>query len=79
MVDIIVGVIPPVQNRLNQRDHQRRPPPQKKRLLKDKRKNEPDRPPAVREGIVVTLSHPAERRKHPDRPKDEAGMQRYCP
>ena len=69
MVDIVVGVIPPIQNNPNQRGNQRRPPPQKKKPPKDKRTNQADRRESVREGVVVTLSYKTDRRKPSDRRK----------
>lgn len=72
MVDIVVGGVPPVQNKTNERQGQRRPPPQKKRPAKDRRKKEADRRQEVRFGVVVTLSHREERREGVDRRKDRA-------
>lgn len=66
MVDIIVGLIPPVQNNQSNSDQERRSLP-KKKIIREKRKNKADRRLSVREGIVVTLSTQIERRKTPDR------------
>jgi hypothetical protein len=70
MVEIVGGVIAPVQNNQSQQDNPRRPPFPRKRTPKDKRNNVSDRRQAVRHGIVVTLSTKVERREEPDRRKD---------
>ena len=66
MVDITVGIIPPVQNNQSNSDKERRSLP-KKKIIREKRKNKADRRLSVREGIVVTLSSQVERRSKPDR------------
>lgn len=70
MVEIVAGVIAPVQNNQSQQDNPRRPSFLRKRTPKDKRNNTSDRRQAVRDGIVVTLSTKVERRETPDRRKD---------
>jgi hypothetical protein len=70
MVDIVFGAaIPPVQNNRHKRDDQHRPAPQKKKMVKERRKNRVDRRQDVRDGIIVTLSNRPDRRRRPDRRK----------
>ena len=68
MNEILVGLIAPVQNYQKQRDGTRGSLTPK-RTLKDKRKNRSDRRQSVRDGVVVTLSDPMERRQGSDRRK----------
>ena len=68
MVDIKVGVIPPVQNNQDNSGQQRRTP-FKKRNPRDRRRNKADRRRSVREGVFVTLSEQYDRRQTPDRRK----------
>ena len=69
MVDIVVGVIPPVQSKSDQRNGKHQPTATARKKFKEKRKNKRDRRQSVRDGIVVTLSYKAERRISPDRRK----------
>ncbi|MBI5063885.1 MAG: hypothetical protein HZB87_10610 [Desulfatitalea sp.] len=68
MDEILVGMIAPIQNYQKQRDGTRRSLAPK-RTIKDKRKNPSDRRQSVRNGVVVTLSDPNERRQDGDRRK----------
>lgn len=71
MVDIRVGLIPPVQNNQSQGDNSRRKPLDK-RKLREKRKNKADRRQSVRDGVIVTLSGQPDRRQLPDRRRPTA-------
>ncbi len=81
MVDIIVGAIPPVQNRTDQRDKRRGSPSKKKKTTREKRQSETDRRESVRDGVVVTLSYKRkkERRSGLDRRKKKGPAMLYRP
>ena len=68
MVDIHIGVIPPVQNHPNNRENSHRQAYKKKTPL-ERRKKKTDRRRSVRNGVIVTLSNYPDRRKRPDRRK----------
>jgi len=72
MVDIRVGLIPPVQNNRHQNGNQQQALPNKNKQHKGKerRKNKLDRRQSVRDGVVVTLSTQSDRRKGPERRKN---------
>jgi hypothetical protein len=61
MVDIIVGTIPPAPINQGRHQHSRRQPYPKKKTLPTKRENAAKRGKAQGDGIVVTISHKAER------------------
>lgn len=77
MVDIVVGGVPPVQDKPNERQGQRRTPPEQKRPQKDRGKKEADQ--EVRFGVVVTLTSKAQRREGPDRSREKSTKQTYQP
>jgi hypothetical protein len=77
MVDIIVGGMPPVQVRPDERQGQRQLPPGKKRPFKERRKNPVDRRQEARFGVVVNLSSVDERRERPDRRKERSLGETY--
>ena len=79
MVDIIVGSVPPIHNNPKDRQGQRRQPPEKKRPLKERRKNRVDRREEARFGVVVTLCNKEDRRAGPDRRRDKSTEQIYYP
>lgn len=66
MDENLVSMVAPVQSYQKQRDGTRRSL-SPRRVIKDKRKNPSDRRQSVRNGIVVTLSDPDERRRGEDR------------
>jgi hypothetical protein len=68
MVDIMVGVVTPLQNNQS-RNGGRQPQTFEKKNEKERRKNRTDRRQSVRDGVWVTLSSCPERRQHPDRRK----------
>jgi hypothetical protein len=69
MVDIRIGLIPPVLNNQHSRGNQQRPLPEQKSrpFIKERRKKKADRRKSVRDGFVVTLSTQLDRRQIPDR------------
>lgn len=72
MVDISVGLIPPVQNNRQSSGNQQQPLPFKNRQKgRERRKNKLDRRQDVRDGFVVTLSTLSDRRRRPDRRKNQ--------
>ncbi|RJQ69938.1 MAG: hypothetical protein C4519_21395 [Desulfobacteraceae bacterium] len=57
MVDITVGIIPPIQNNQGQLNNPRKQPHPKKKAFKEKKENAAGGRQAFRDGIVVTLSN----------------------
>lgn len=68
MVDIMVGVVTPLQNNQS-RNGGRQPQTFAKKKLRERRKNKTDRRQSARDGVWVTLSGCPERRQRPDRRK----------
>lgn len=68
MVDIMVGVVTPLQNNQS-RNGGGQPQTFEKKRAKERRKNKMDRRQGVRDGVWVTLSDSPERRRRPDRRK----------
>ncbi len=66
MDEMLAGMIAPVQSYQKQREGKRRAV-SPRQMAKDKRKNQSDPQESVRSGVVVTLSHPDERRQGGDR------------
>jgi hypothetical protein len=73
MVDIHVGNILPVHDQSGKGEQLRRPVRSRKRALRERRRNRSDRRRSMRDGVVVTLSIRADRRKSVDRRKGGAG------
>lgn len=73
MVDIVLGGIPPVQNKSNERQG-REQPRKKKRPEGDRRKSESARREEERFGVVITLSG-----KDRERTGDRSEAQTYHP
>ena len=71
MVDIRVGLIPPVQNNRQGSGNQQQSSSFKKNHKgRERRKNKLDRRQSVRDGYVVTLSTQSDQRKGSDRRKN---------
>jgi hypothetical protein len=68
MVDIVVGVVTPLQNNQS-RNGDRQPQEFEKKKAKERRKTRTDRRQSVRDGVWVTLSSRPERRQRSDRRK----------
>jgi hypothetical protein len=68
MVDIIVGTIAPIQGR---QPRQQRHPGSGNRVPRKKKAAADDQRPAVRDGIIVTLSGQAQRRPLEDHHEPE--------